>query len=92
MVATPAYELAHAVTHEATAALRRGVREVFAESVAFAVCSLFGFDLQLRSVHYVAAWLDDPEAFRTGIHDAAACLIDAIEEAIALEDMHDLAA
>jgi hypothetical protein len=38
----------------------------------------------LRSVEYVAGWLDDPEAFRVGmaaIHGGAASLIDAIEAA-----------
>jgi hypothetical protein len=38
----------------------------------------------LRSVDYVAGWLDDPEAFYVGIaaiHDSAASLIDAIEAA-----------
>ena len=40
---------------------------------------------EIRSVEYVAGWLDDPEAFRVGmaaIHDGAASLIDAIEAAM----------
>ena len=40
---------------------------------------------EIRSVEYVAGWLDDPEAFRTGmaaIRDSAASLIDAIEAAV----------
>ncbi|HEX6011764.1 MAG TPA: hypothetical protein VFY87_08185 [Geminicoccaceae bacterium] len=85
MAATLAHELAHAVTHDACAGMPRDVCEVVAESVAYAVCSRFGLDLSLRSVDYVAGWLDDPEAFRVGmaaIHDGAAALIDAIEAAI----------
>jgi antirestriction protein ArdC len=84
MTATLAHELAHAITHEATADLSRDVREVVAESIAYAVCSRFGLDLELRSAHYVATWLDDPAAFRVGmtaIHDGAAALIDVIESA-----------
>jgi hypothetical protein len=67
------------------ATMTRDIREVVAESVAYAVCSRFGLDLSLRSVDYVAGWLDDPAAFRAGmaaIHDAAASLIDAIEAAM----------
>ena len=85
MAATLAHELAHAVTHDACAGMPRDVCEVVAESVAYAVSSRFGLDLSLRSVDYVAGWLDDPEAFRVGmaaIHDGAAALIDAIEAAI----------
>ena len=85
MAATLAHELAHAVTHDACSGMPRDVCEVVAESVAYAVCSRFGLDLSLRSVDYVAGWLDDPEAFRVGmaaIHDGAAALIDAIEAAI----------
>jgi hypothetical protein len=54
MATTFARELAHAVTHDACAAMPRDVREVVAESVAYAVCSQFGLDLSLRSVDYVA--------------------------------------
>jgi antirestriction protein ArdC len=85
MAATLAHELTHAVTHEACAEMSRDVHEVIAESVAYAVCSRFGLDMSLRSVDYVAGWLDDPEAFRVGmaaIHDGAASLIDAIEAAM----------
>ncbi|MCC6792740.1 MAG: hypothetical protein IT336_13695, partial [Thermomicrobiales bacterium] len=95
MAATLAHELAHAVTRGAVAALPRHVREVVAESVAYAVGSRFGLDLALRSTTYVASWLDDPESFRVGmaaIHDGAAALIDAIEEALTLETALDLAA
>jgi len=87
--ATLAHELAHAVTHEACAGMPRGVHEVVAESVAYAVCSRLGLDLSLRSVDYVAGWGHpqghDPEAFRVGmaaIHDGAASLIGAIEAAM----------
>jgi hypothetical protein len=69
----------------AATAMPRDVSEVIAESVASAVCSRFGLDLSLRSVDYVAGWLDDPEAFRVdmaAIHDGAASLIDAIEAAV----------
>jgi hypothetical protein len=72
----------------------RGVREVVAESVAYAVCSRFDLDLSLRSVDYVAGWLDDPEAFRIGmaaIHDGAASLIDEIEAAISFPAVLELA-
>ena len=95
MPATFAHELAHAVTHEACAGMPRGVHEVVAESVAYAVCSRFGLDLSLRSVDYVPGWLDDPEAFRLGmatIHDGAASLIDAIEAAMTDTGELDLAA
>ena len=74
----------YTVMHDASAQMPRDVRKVVAESVASAVCSRFGLDLSLRSVDYVAGWLDDPEAFRVGmaaIHDGAASLIDAIEAA-----------
>jgi hypothetical protein len=73
------------VTHDACVEKPRDVCEVVAESVAYAVCSRFGLDLSLRSVDYVAGWLDDPEAFRVGIaaiHEGAASLIDAIEAAM----------
>ena len=95
MAATLAHELAHAVTHDAAAEMTRDVREVVAESVAYAVCSRFGLDLSLRSVDYVAGWLDDPEAFRVGmaaIHDGAASLIDAIEAAMTDASEPELAA
>jgi hypothetical protein len=85
MTAPLAHEFAHAVTHEACAGLTRDVCAVVAESVAYAVCSRFGLDLSLRSVGYVAGWLDDPAAFRLGmaaIHDGAASLIDAIDAAM----------
>ena len=66
--ATLAHELAHTVTHDATAELTRDAREVVAESVAYAVCSLSGLDLSLRSVDDVAGWGHpqghDPAAFR----------------------------
>src|SRR5215203_2153000 len=81
-----AHELAHTVTHDACVGMPRDVREVVAESVAYAVCSRFGLDLSLRSVDYAAGWMDDPDAFRVGmaaIHDGAASLIDAIEAAMA---------
>jgi hypothetical protein len=90
MAATFAHELAHAVTHDACTGMPREVREVVAESVAYAVCSRFGLDLSLRSVDYVAGWGHpqghDPDAFRIGmvaIHDGAAVPIDAIEAAMA---------
>jgi hypothetical protein len=96
MAASLAHELAHAVTHDACAGMTRDVCEVVAESVAYAVCSRFGLDLSLRSVDYVAGWLDDPEAFRVGImaaiHDGAAALIDAIEAAMTGPDELELAA
>src|SRR5687767_11507882 len=95
MAATIAHELAHAVTHDACAGMPRDVCEVVAKSVASTVCSRFGLDLSLRSVDYVAGWLDDPEAFRTGmaaIHDSAASLIGAIEAAMTDAGEFDLAA
>jgi antirestriction protein ArdC len=95
MAATLAHELAHAVTHAACAEMPRDVREVVAESVAYAVCSRFGLDMTLRSVDYVAGWLDDPEAFRMGmvaIHDGAASLIDAIDAAMSDAGELELAA
>jgi hypothetical protein len=73
------------VTHDACVEKPLDFYEVVAESVAYAVCSRFGLDLSLRSVDYVAGWLDDPEAFRVGIaaiHEGAASLIDAIEAAM----------
>ena len=77
----------------------RDVREVVAESVAYAVCSRFGLDLSLRSVDYVAGWGHpqghDPEAFRLGmaaIHDGAASLIDAFEALLLDADEIKLAA
>ena len=57
MAATLGLELAHAVTQDATAEMTRDVREVIAESIAYAVCSRFGLDLTLRSVDYVAGWM-----------------------------------
>ncbi|MCC2628250.1 MAG: hypothetical protein K0S14_1900 [Thermomicrobiales bacterium] len=73
----------------------RDVCDVVAESVAYAVCFRFGLDLSLRSVDGVAGWLDDQEAFRTGmaaIHDSAASLIDAIEAAMTDASEVELAA
>jgi antirestriction protein ArdC len=95
MTATFAHELAHAITHEATQAMSHDVREVVAESIAYAVCSRFGLDLELRSSHYVASWLDDPETFRvcmSAIHDGAAALIDAIEAELSAVDALPFAA
>ena len=49
-------------------------------------CPRFGLDLSLRSVDYVAGWLDDPDGFKAGmaaIHDGAASLIDSIEALLA---------
>jgi hypothetical protein len=99
MAATLAHELAHAVTHDACAAMPRDACEVVAESVTYAVCSRFGLDLLLRSVDYVAGWGHppghDPAAFRVGmaaIHDGAASLIDAIEAAMADAGEVELAA
>lgn len=95
MAATLAHELAHAVTHEASAAMPRGAREAVTESVAYAVCSRFGLGLSLRSAGYVAGWLDGLDGFKTGvaaIHDGAASLIDAIEAAMLDTDAPALAA
>jgi antirestriction protein ArdC len=95
MAATLAHELAHAVTYEACATMPRDVREVVAESVACAVCSRFGLDMTLRSAHYVADWLHDPDGFKVGmaaIHDGAASLIDAIETLLFDTDEVDVAA
>jgi hypothetical protein len=95
MAASQTHEFAHAVTHEASAAMPRGVREVVAESVAYAVCSRFALDLSLRSAGYAAGWLDDPDGFKSGmaaIHDGAASLIDAIEPLLTDADEVDLAA
>jgi hypothetical protein len=95
MAATLAHELAHAVTHDACAGMPQNVCEAAAESVAYAVCSRFGIDMALRSVDYVAGWLDDPEAFRVGmaaIHDGATSLIDVIEAAMTDADALELAA
>jgi hypothetical protein len=83
------------MSRKTTAAMRQELREALAESVAYAVGSRFGLDLALRSTTYVASRLNDPEDFRTGmtaIHHAAASLIDAIEEALALGTALDLAA
>ena len=60
----------------------RDHREVVAESVAYAVGSHFGLDMALRSAHYVASWLDEPETFKatmSAIHDGAATLVDALD-------------
>jgi hypothetical protein len=95
MTATLAHELAHAVTHDATAGMPRDVREVVAESVAYAAWSRFGLHLSLRSFDDVADWLDDPAAFRIGmaaIHGGAASLIDAIEAAMTEAGEHEIAA
>jgi len=99
MAATLDHKLAHAVTHDACAGMPRDVREVVAESVAYAVCSRFSLDLSLRSVDYVAGWGHpqghDPDAFRLGmaaIHDGAASLIDAIEVAMTEASELELAA
>ena len=79
--------------------MARDVREVVAESVAYAVCSRIDLGMSLRSADYVAGWGHpqghDPEAFRVGmaaIHDGAASLIDAIEAAMTDTAAHDLAA
>lgn len=56
-----------------------------AESIAYAVCSLAGLDLELRSVDDIAAWLDDPDAFKGGMatmHIGAASLITTIPPAL----------
>ena len=95
MAATLAHEIAHAVTHDTAAGMTRDIHELIAESVAYIVCSQFGLDLSLRSADYVAGWIDDPAAFRTGmavIHDAAASLIDAVTPALAVEPPLELAA
>jgi antirestriction protein ArdC len=95
MAATAAHGLSHAVTHTATATMDQAGPGVVAESVAYVMCSRFGLNLELRSAHYVATWLDDPEAFRSGmaaIHDGAAALIDVIESALADADTLPLAA
>ena len=55
-----------AVTHDATADLTRDVREVVAESVAYAVCSRFGLDLTLRSVDQCDGNPMPGVAFRAG--------------------------
>ena len=83
------HELAHALTHESTRSLSRGGREVVAESIAYAVCSLSGLEMELRSVDYVAGWLDDPDAFKAGmaaIHHGASSLISAVEPALLVAD------
>jgi len=42
--------------YDACPAMPKDLREVVAESVAYAVCSRFGLDVTLRSVDYVASW------------------------------------
>jgi hypothetical protein len=44
--------------------MTREHRDVVAESVACAVGSHFGLDMALRSAHYVASRLDQPETFK----------------------------
>lgn len=64
--------------------MSRGGREVVAESIAYAACSLAGLEMELRSVDYVAAGLADSEAFRAGmaaIHFGAASFLSVIEPA-----------
>ena len=61
-----------------------------AESVAHAVGSHFGLDMALRSAHYVASWLDQPETFKatmTVIHDGSATLMDALDAAMSSESL-----
>jgi hypothetical protein len=68
---------------------------VVAKSVAYAVCSRFGLDLSLRSVDYVAGWLEGPDDFKAGmaaIHDGAASLIEAIALELADPDVDELVA
>ena len=92
MAPTLVHELAHAVTD---AAMDRTGRQVVAGSVVPAVCSRLGLDMALRSVDYVALWLDDSEAFRAGmaaIHHGASALIDAIKWAMLEIDEFQLAA
>jgi hypothetical protein len=66
-----------------------------AESIAYAVCSLAGLEIELCSVDYVAGWLDDPDAFKAAmaaIHAGAASLIAAIEPTLYDFDRLPLAA
>jgi hypothetical protein len=49
------HEIAH---HKAVERYGRGA-EIMAESVAYAVCSHFGFDTGVRSFPYIAGWAED---------------------------------
>jgi hypothetical protein len=82
------------VTHEASAALPRGTREVVAESVVYAVCFRFEPGLSLRSAGDGAGWIGAADGSKAGMAaiDDGAALIDAVEALLPDANEVDVAA
>jgi N-terminal domain of anti-restriction factor ArdC/IrrE N-terminal-like domain len=85
-VKTLAHEIAHAVLHEEFQ--DRAVAELEAESVAYIVCQVHGFDTSGYSFGYVATWAGGSEHALTGIKTSceriqrcAATILQAFEPA-----------
>jgi len=80
---TLAHELAHEALHwENRGPLTRSIAELEAESVAYVVCTHFGFDVEVRASRYIALWDGDSKALRASlgrIADTARDIIDDTE-------------
>ena len=82
---TLAHELAHEAMHRAEdervdGNVKRDVRELEAEAVAYVVCRRFGLDVELRAARYIALWGGDAQALAESLTRIGKTARDLIEE------------
>ncbi len=95
-IKTLLHEYAHAVdfTMNPTEDIKKNIRELVAESVAFVVMQYIGFDTSSYSIGYIKSWLKDAEELKTvvaTVQKIACRIIDKMEsqEESMKEDVYD---
>ena len=95
-IKTLLHEYAHAVdfTMNPGEDIKKNVRELVAESVAFVVMQYMGFDTSAYSIGYIKSWLKDVEELKTvvvTVQKIACRIIDKVEsqEELMKEDTYD---
>lgn len=81
--------MAHEIAHSKAIDLYGPGAEVLAESVAFAVCSHFGFDTGVRSFPYVALWAQDIKLFKEKLEQIRTIAKEMIDEVSVLAELRD---
>lgn len=95
-IKTLLHEYAHAVDYAMNPEkdIKKNVRELVAESVAFVVMQYMGFDTSAYSIGYIKSWLKDVEELKTvvaTVQKIACRIIDKVEsqEELMKEDTYD---
>ena len=86
-IKTLLHEYAHAVDYAMNPEkdIKKNVRELVAESVAFVVMQYLGFDTSSYSIGYIKSWLKDAEELKTvavTVQKIACRIIDKLLEAM----------